>query len=62
MANLMIYENSAGGWTLVEVPTDRRDGSFYSVPHSRDRYFNTKDEAMKALRALRPERRDDEVA
>jgi hypothetical protein len=59
MTKPVIFQNAAGGWTLVDVPEDGPDGNFYSSPHSPDRHFNTKDEAMKALVAMLPLPADD---
>jgi len=59
MAKPVIYQNSAGVWTLVDVPEDGPDGQFYSTPHSPDRYFSTKEEALQALRAMLPPEADD---
>jgi hypothetical protein len=59
VAQHFIFGNSAGGWTLVEVPEDGPDGHFYSAPHPPDVHFNTRGEAMKALRLLRHAPDDD---
>jgi hypothetical protein len=59
MAYHAIYQNSTGGWTLVDVPEDGPDGHFYSAPHPQDLHFNTRAEAMKALRLLRQSPDDD---
>jgi len=61
MAKPVIYLNSQGVWTLVDVPEDGPDGQFYSAPHSPDRYFSSKDEALKALQALLPPPADDAI-
>lgn len=61
MAQQFIFANAAGGWTLVEVPKDGPNGQFYSVPHPPDLHFNTRDEAMKALRLRRRSSDDDAI-
>jgi hypothetical protein len=59
MPNQAIYQNASGGWTLVDVPDDGPDGHFYTRPHSLDRHFRTREQAWKALLALRPQPDDD---
>jgi hypothetical protein len=37
------------GWVLLRLPDDFKDGDLYPPPSMADRYFDTYEEAVKAL-------------